>query len=277
MGPELFAKYDEAQLFEALIDVFHAKIVVNPRLRSLTWQELVVGLRDRIDVTKWNPQVQDQFEAVQGHRPQVVHFPDHMKLSGAAWRFVSQNLAYPQLAGSSEHRLHILTLTELGHQVCSKKPEDNPSRPGHLERLRTANPKIEEEVFERLIDASACLAAGLHRPAIVMLGIAAEVTTSWAYKAMKKIVLITTNKPVEFKDQVAAVQGQIDNVPTLSSDQKHRLKMAFDSIESLRVLRNNAAHHGNPSPDPFVAEDRFGSSCFHLPVVWTELILPIQP
>ena len=94
---------------------------------------------------------------------------------------------------------------------------------------------------------------------------------------MKKLALITTTKQAEFKEQVAAILGQVEHVLSLTSDQKHRLTMAFDAVESLRVLRNNAAHHGNASPDPYLAHERFGAASFHLPVVWTELILPNKP
>lgn len=273
---ELFAKYNDDQLFAALVDVFHRQVESQPHATSLRWDRLVESFRPLVEVA-WTQELVRHYEALQVHAAQVVNFPDHQKLSGAAWRFVAMNYAYPQLSGSSEHRLNTLILTELGRQVCSKKPEDNPARPGYIERLRKTNPQIEEEVFERLLDASACLDAGLHRPAIVMLGIAAEVTTIHAYRALKTLALISKNKEVEFKEQLSAIAGALENLLSLTPEQRHRVKLAFVAVESIRVLRNSAAHHGNPAPDPYAAHDQLGAACFHLPVIWTELILPNKP
>lgn len=141
--------------------------------------------------------------------------------------------------------------------------------------MRLANPAIEEEVFERLLDASACLTAGLQRPSVVMVGIAAEVTTIKAYRVMRdKLTLITSKKEGEFKDQAAAIVPQIEHVPTLSNDHRHRLRMAFVAIEEIRVARNKAAHHGEPAPKPFEANDLLRAACYSLPVVWNVLIIP---
>lgn len=274
---ELFSGCDETQLFDAILEVFRKQLAKNPLMVACKWDELVEALRPLAKQDGWTPPVQEHFGNLKHHHRHAVHTLDGLKLSSAAWRFVALGYGYPSFAdGSGAIRVVRLTLTKLGQQVCSRTPEDNPSRPGYLERLRPANPKIEDEVFERLIDAANCLEFGLHRPAIVMLGIAAEVTTVWAYKAMKTAGLITKSKDVEFKDQLDAIRENIDHLQQ-PPDEKHRLSMAFDAIESLRVLRNNAAHHGNPPPDPYLAQERFGSACFHLPVVWQLLIVPQLP
>jgi hypothetical protein len=253
--PELFANHNEDQVFAGIIDVFNSQTEKNALAISLQWPDLVKSFRSWIDEGTWrNPTTARHFDELQVHASSVVNFPDYRKLAGAAWRFVALNYGYPQLQGSSEHRLQYLILTALGKQVCSRKPEDNPSRPGYVERLRRANPKIEEEVFERLIDAAACLDVGLHRPAIVMLGISAEVTTARAYRTMKQLALITKTREVEFRHQIEAVVGELDNLTALVPDQRHRLRVALVAVEGIRVLRNDAAHHGNPAPDPYVAQ-----------------------
>jgi hypothetical protein len=127
----------------------------------------------------------------------------------------------------------------------------------------------------RLQDGANCLEFDLYRPAVVMIGIAAEVTTYQLYKAMERLTFVS-GKHDEFAQRLEAVRKEQGRL-TLQPDEKRRLSMALDMIESARVMRNNAAHSGNRSPDPFLARERFGAACFHLPVVWEIVIVPNLP
>ncbi len=269
---ELFEQLSEAQVFDELVVIMHARLAKAAYAKDLDWEVIVNGLADRVGRRGWTSFQKEEFNRL---RRNESRSNDYTKVAAAVWRFVNRGWAYPTFVGghSSGPRAGGLRLTALGEQVCSVRPDDSPSRLGFFERLRGENTGVDEEVFERLIDASACLDSGLARPAVVMLGVAAEVTTAQAFRTVRTLNLTKAKEP-EFKEQLVAIVAAIDSVAGLNSEQKHRLHMACVSIETIRVLRNNASHHGNPNPESLLVHDQITSACIHLPLVWRHLILP---
>jgi len=199
------------------------------------------------------------------------------KAYSAAWTLIGRGVIYPHLVGDQGHpmRLHV---TEKGVQVLAAR-QDAPHRAGFLKRLWERLPRIEDEVFTRLQDAQDCLDADLFRPAIVMIGIAAEVTIKAAYKTMAQLSLVR-GEASQLKDmlvEVHAQHGALRDGDASRSDRVHRIKMALAFVETVRTQRNDAAHPGNPSPDGAIVRAQFTSACLHLPVVWELLVIPNLP
>lgn len=272
---ELLDQFSEAEVFDELLVIVHEQLVKPPCSPCFDWETILNGLVNRTGRQGWTSFQMQHFERLRSNEP-GSH--DHGKVVAAVWRLVNRGWACPDFSGGQfrQPRVSGFRLTAHGMHVCLAKPDDSPSRLGFFDRLRAAHAGVDEEVFERLIDATACLDAGLARPAVVMLGIAAEVTTTHAFRVMRTKGLTKAKEP-EFKEQLVAVVDGINHVDGLTSEQKHRLHMACVSIEAIRVFRNNAAHQGNPNPESLLVQEQITSACLHLPVVWRELILPNKP
>ena len=277
--PSFLDDYTEDHIFDALLRVFAQRLLSqkNPPFTQCGWPALLEFTAQ--ELTPRDSGAKYKFgQMYQSQRYEHVWNPDNQKMLAAAWRFVTEGAARPLLGvdGDRHAKLDGLVFTSKGLDRLRRVLPDGPGRPGYLRRLMAANPKIDEQVFARLQDAQACLDANLHRPAIVMMGIAAEVTTEAAYGVLNAIPNAPRGKARKFREQLDLIRKAVPHMKD-GDEEKHRLQSALDAIETVRVLRNDAAHPGEDVPDHYVATDRFGSMCLHIPVVWDLLVLPNRP
>lgn len=273
--PVLLDGFDEDEVFDAMLCGVAKRLAASAPIGAQPW---VYGRGILIEAAGIELLGGDEGRRlVSFHAQESLQSRSHVdgnKVAAAAWRLVTSGLGHPRFSsdnGFGQASLVSVVLTARGIARLSHAAPDGPGRPGHLARLMTKHPDIAEEVFARLQDAQACLDAELHRPAIVMLGIAAEVTTDAAHRACA-VLGLAKGTMANFRDGVATVQAALQHMP--ESEDRHRLRMALDAIETVRGQRNDAAHPGHDVPDHAVVLERFGSMCLHLPVVWEALVLP---
>lgn len=200
---------------------------------------------------------------------------DEAAFLGAFWRLVTLGFAVPCsdnafLAGRSG-----LIVTARGKTVL-QADDDNPFAPSYLRKLRTSHAMCGTEegrdVIDRLEDAWACLDAHLYRPAIVMMGVASEVSANLACDLLQ---LGGRNAAARMDLLVAHVDGLPDR-QSAQAERKRVLKAAVDSMSLLRGLRNDAAHGRNFTIGRYDAHERYGSAARRLPKFWELLIIPNQ-
>jgi hypothetical protein len=274
--PSFLDAYTEDQVFDGLLRAFAQRLASqkNPQFTRCSWAA-VLELTAH-ELTPKDAGAKYRFNQMYEYqRHQHVWNSDNQKMIAAAWRFVLEGTARPILGvdGDRQAKLDGLIFTSKGLDRLRRVLPDGPGRPGYLSRITKANPEVDEQVFARLQDAQACLDANLHRPAIVMMGIAAEVTTEAAYGVLSAIPNAPKARARKFREQLDLVRKAVPHMQN-GAEEKHRLLCALDAIETVRVLRNDAAHPGEDVPDHYVATDRFGSMCLHLPVVWNILVRP---
>ncbi|HEV3194142.1 MAG TPA: hypothetical protein VGY54_26740 [Polyangiaceae bacterium] len=185
--------------------------------------------------------------------------------------FVRAGLAWP--LGAPQNALPItLKLTRSGERFL-RLADDHPLLPGFLERLATRCPAISEDALSLIADARACLDHGLMRPAVVLLGVAYEVTVEHVFEALvSKGVLSDTGQKAAAR--ITALRGKIDDLILGKSqsaiDDRGASHRALDFADALRRRRNDASHTAPTYgfEDREEVEELIVSAGRHLPNLW---------
>lgn len=154
--------------------------------------------------------------------------------------------------------------------------DDDPLLPGFLDRIRARCKDLPDGVLALLVDARACLDHGLHRPAVVLMGVAYELAIEHVVDKLEPLRLLdaktTKEKP---KEKINRILALIRDVPKVkgrlpSSDERTTAERAYDFADTLRDRRNEAAHttprydfsHREETTEFLISASR------HLPGLW---------
>ena len=209
----------------------------------------------------------------------VEEFPDSRKLLGALWSLIGDGLLAPRLKEEGNLCVFLrLSLTEKGERLVAKADE-HPLHPGFIKRFRTGAPTATDAVVAHMEDAVSCLEAGVLRPALMMLGLANEVTVRVTHGALThqgKVNAAGALSPV--RNLLADIQGVAASWAAGggSKDEEHRLKLATATSEEIRDERNNAAHPGQKVTDAPHVESMLMLGAHHMPVLWEVIVRPAK-
>ncbi|HEX4338278.1 MAG TPA: hypothetical protein VH062_20375 [Polyangiaceae bacterium] len=207
-----------------------------------------------------------------------TEYPDNEKLLAAIWGLIGEGILFPRLKtydrDGHPHVIDRLVLTERGERLTADG-DPHPLHPGFIKRFRARAPNVSDEVVARVEDAVSCLERSLLRAAVVMTGLAAEETLRVTHAMMvktahiKKKAASSLAKSRDVLDEVAnAAQSW-----TTANDERHRLKIAIQTLESIRTDRNQVSHPGIFAPDAAAVEELVVLAARQLPVFWE---IPIQ-
>lgn len=203
--------------------------------------------------------------------------PDNRKLLGVIWSLIGEGMVLPRLKNEGDVAVfYRFSLTEKGERVVSKADE-HPLHPGFIKRFRAAAPTAIDPVIAHMEDAVSCLEAGVLRPALMMVGVANEVSVRVTHDALAHQTKVTKAGPMaKMRDLVA----DIDTVAGAwaagggTKDEQHRLKMAVGAAETVRDERNKTAHPGHKVTDGSHVESMLMLAAHHLPVLWELMVKP---
>jgi hypothetical protein len=154
------------------------------------------------------------------------------------WWMVRAGLAMALPAGQHKGYPVSYTLTSAGARFLDSAGE-HPLAPGFLERLQARWPNIPDAAFALLLDANACLEAGLVRPAVTLLGVAYENVVEHALRTAGCGESVVNNarawRRIELLRELIA-KGE------LNKEERTAALRACDFADHLRMRRNDAAH-----------------------------------
>ena len=209
----------------------------------------------------------------------VQEVPDNRKLLAAIWRLVGEGVVVPRLKQERDQCVFLyLSLTEKGERIVSKADE-HPLHPGFITRFQVAAPTAINPVVAHLEDAVSCLEAGLLRPALMMLGLANELTVRITHNALVHQGKLKAAGPrAKTRDLLADVQSVAETWSGGKGgslkDEEHRLTSATSASEVIRDERNQAAHPGKKVTDGPHVERLMILGAHHMPVFWELIVKP---
>jgi len=169
-----------------------------------------------------------------------------------------------------------LRLTRRGVSWLSSTEADDPLLPGFLDRIRVRCPALPEGVVSLLVDARACLDHTLHRPAVVLMGVAYELAIETVVGELVNKNLLPSGSgdklPAEKIARVKTFIAGPDVKHILTeSDEVRAASAAYDFADTLRLRRNDAAHttpafdfsHRSETEEFLISAGR------HLPGIWS--------
>lgn len=187
----------------------------------------------------------EQAEAMAGKWVHCVQQlkPELLGVAGFLWSLVGAGLAVP---GANPDGWHVPTivLTREGWEFVNSG-DLHPLQPGAVERVKTACPGIPAQVLDLLTDASACLAHGLVRPAIALLGFAYEATIDEVLDQLDtKGYLQNVKIPWGAGDRLKLLRSKLAIVlpDPAKKEERQRAELACDLAEKIRDRRNEASH-----------------------------------
>lgn len=201
--------------------------------------------------------------------------PDNQKLLSVVWNLISEGVLYPrllQIRDGYPTKIETVCLTERGKRLV-QEADAHPLHPGYLQKFQSASRLIPEDVVARLEDASQCLAQGLLRAAVVMVGLAMERTVLVTHGALVSLNLAQPYvRPVpNMRDILSDVRTGV-NAWNGKSEPKQKLNMAVVAAENVRIERNKASHAGNVPFDQDTVEELLVSSARQIPTFWQIII-----
>ena len=201
-----------------------------------------------------------------GVTDQDDEWPDVACIHAALWLFVSQGLIYPRLRRVATDGyptvIEFVIPTPAGIRVLDQPA--HPLQPEFLVRLRKSWPAIPDEVTARFEDAAECLARGLIRAAVVMVGLATELVIQEAH--VRVVTSGKASKHSTMRDRLSDLLHAANGIS--KPEDQHVLRAALAALEVIRTARNQASHPGAAFDNPAEAEELIVLSSHHLPVVW---------
>jgi hypothetical protein len=237
---------------------------------------VVIPVKAAEALAAWQTSTQRSFKT---NPNSVEEHPDTRKLLSALWSLVGQGLLLPRLKNEGDVSvIYRVSLTEAGERVVSKGDE-HPRHPGFIKRFRAAAPTATGAVVAHLEDALSCLEADVLRPALMMLGLANEVTIRITHAALAHQTKVSAAGPMaKARDLLADIDGVAKAWAGGKGggvkDEEHRLKLAAGTLEAIRDERNNAAHPGRKVTDGAHVEGLLMLGAQHLPVLWEVMVKP---
>ncbi len=208
---------------------------------------------------------------------QVEEWPDSRKLLSAIWGLMGDDIVVARFKKEGDLAVFLrLSLTERGERVVSNSSE-HPLHPGFIKRFQTAAPTATPEVGVYLEDAVSCIEAAVFRPALMMLGLANEVTIRTAHAALAHQTKV---RAAQVRANARDLLADIEAVARAwaagggTKDEQHRLMMACAAAETVRDERNKAAHPGQKVTDGPHVEGLLMLGAHHLPVLWELIVKP---
>jgi hypothetical protein len=207
----------------------------------------------------------------------VEEFPDSRKLLGAVWSLIGDGLVAPRLKEEGNLCVFLrLSLTEKGERLATNA-DAHPLHPGFIKRFRAAAPTAVDPVVAYFEDAVSCLEAGVLRPALMMLGLANEVTVRVTHAGLAHLGKVKAASPM------AKARGLLADIEVAANawsggkggglkDEEHRLKLAAVAAEAIRDERNKVAHPGQKVTDGPHVESMLMVGAHHLPVLWEVIV-----
>lgn len=187
------------------------------------------------------------------------------------WWFVRVGLAIP-LTGPATSFPSTFRLTRAGVRFFEENEEDHPLLPAFFTRVIERCPGIPEGVVSLLLDARACLDRGLMRPAVVLMGVAFEVTVEAVDEEFVKKAIFTDAAPnLSTAGRLGRIEGKLDSLfAKHEKDMRAAAKAACDFAHDLRRRRNDAAHaHSEYGfDDRAESEELLVSAGRRLPALW---------
>lgn len=209
----------------------------------------------------------------------LEEWPDNRRLLSALWSLVGEGIVVPRLKQENDLCVFLrLTLTEKGERVVSKADE-HPLHPGFIKRFRASAPTATDPVIAHMEDAVSCLEAGVLRPALMMVGVANEVTVRVTHDALAHQNKVTkAGAMAKMRDLLADISAVAGTWAAGGGtrDEEHRLKMAVGGTEAVRDERNKAAHPGQKVTDAPHVESMLMLAAHHLPVLWELMVKPAK-
>lgn len=271
--------FDEVKIREALFAALSRYHQNHPRSRTISSQIALRMLAEELALGGGDPtehhRLADEVDSNQGgleEHPSLHHLhqehPDNRKLLAAVWHWTMAGVVVPRFfmrKPGYQDAIDMLSITDRGARALSGG-SDHPSRPGFTARFRDACPKAPSEVHAAVEDAVVCVAQQLARPAVVMAGLAFEMTLKHALNAFIERNLC---KPPSSQNAVSVLKKVHEAISKWQDrEQKHRLKLAVSTAEAIRQRRNEAAHSGASSIQVEDAEDLVLLAARHIPPFW---------
>jgi hypothetical protein len=193
-------------------------------------------------------------------------WPDAACIHAALWLFVSHGLIYPRLRRFRQDGyptvIEYVVPTPAGIRVFDQPA--HPLQPEFLDRLRRSWPSVPDEVIARFEDAAECLARGLIRAAVVMVGLATEHVVQEAH-----VRVVTTGKASRHSKTRDRLSDLLHVTGTISNpEEQHVLRAGLAAVEVVRTARNRASHPGAAFDSSAEVEELVVLASHHLPVVW---------
>jgi len=176
--------------------------------------------------------------------------------------------ARPEEARDPGTYVNQLRLTDLGVRFLQTTP-DHPLAPGYLERLATRLPDFPNGTLALLRDAAACLEVALYRPALVVLGVAAETLIEDALGELAKHGFPEASAALKKQagDRIASFRKLLPKLD-LGKEAERMTDAALSYADDLRTRRNQASHTSLPFEDADELEQLAVASSYHLPKLW---------
>lgn len=154
--------------------------------------------------------------------------------------------------------------------------DDHPLLPGHVERLEQRCLGLPADAVALLSDSHACLAHGLLRPAVAVMGVAYEVAVEAVVAALVgRTLLPATVADLSAARRIAAVRSILDAIfvgrAPAETERRFAAHAAYDFADLLRRRRNDASHTAPRYgfDDRSEVEEFLVSACRHLPALWS--------
>jgi hypothetical protein len=204
---------------------------------------------------------------------------DSARLASAVWMLVARGLVVPYFGGDG--------ITKVGLTAAGVRAtmggEPTPRNHRFTERLRERcpNPNSDQDlsdVHARVEDAVACLESHIPRAAVVMVGLALEVTTIRALVALIAAGLAQQPQHPNAMTRLNAVRVGVEAWPHATAsgrEERHALRIACGVAESIREQRNNAAHDAASTFEELAVEELVASAARQtIPAFWNVVIKP---
>jgi hypothetical protein len=174
----------------------------------------------------------------------------------------------PEEARDPGAYINQLRLTDLGLRFLQSAP-DHPLAPGYLVRLAARLPDFPKGTLALLRDAAACLEVALYRPALVVLGVAAETLIGDALEALERRGFTEASAALKKRagDRVGSFRKLLPKLK-LSKEDERVTDAALSYADDLRAKRNTASHTSWPFEDADELEQLAVASSYHLPKIW---------
>jgi hypothetical protein len=285
MDSNFLATLSDRDVYQATRDALAALRAAPPTTNTIEYAALMREVESKLSVTAGAATFWSQHQGGLHERSpgRVVEYADNQKLLSALWRLIVEGLVFPRFT-DDPHGGHYRTLikrisiTPYGERVLAGG-HLHPRHERFVAEFRASTPTTTDRIVAYLEDASACLAHGLLRPALVIVGVANEDTVRAAHGAMAHGHLFAT-RPASAKMRVL-LSDVLSAIPLWkaasgrSSDtdeQRHRLRAAAAFSETLRVDRNNVAHPGATAPLEVVVEGHLVGFARHANVYWESVV-----
>lgn len=189
------------------------------------------------------------------------------------WWMVRTGLAIP-FADDHQNLPQHYHLTRAGLRWLAAT-DAHPLQPGFIQRIKDRCPGLPDDVTALLADAHACYEHGLHRPAVMLLGVAYESAVEEVADALLAANHLTPPIPSRAAARLATVKASVarrfPGNTGAGIEARTAAEQACDFADHLRRRRNDGSH---PIPrfgfdDHSEIEELLVSSSRYLPDLWS--------